>query len=162
MGRAGLSRADIPFLRACVLESVRLWPTTPMILRQTTHATEWETGLLPARAGVMIYAPFFHRDGERLAQADRFAPELWLEGHEALVWPLIPFSAGPAVCAGRDLVLLVGSVMLAALLDGRQVRLKPPHHRLSQAEPLPATLNPYGLRFELSQNRVLINPVPGP
>ena len=34
-------------LRAAVLESVRLWPTTPMILRDTTEDTTWSSGRLP-------------------------------------------------------------------------------------------------------------------
>jgi cytochrome P450 len=44
-----------------------------------------------------------------------------LAGRTAQVWPLIPFSEGPAVCPGRNLALLLSSAMLARLLDGRQV-----------------------------------------
>lgn len=33
--------ADFPFLRACLLEAVRLWPTTPAILRQPNKETVW-------------------------------------------------------------------------------------------------------------------------
>lgn len=33
---------DLPFLRACVLESLRLWPTAPLVLRQSTEETVWE------------------------------------------------------------------------------------------------------------------------
>jgi cytochrome P450 len=137
-----------PFLRAAVLEAVRLWPTTPMVLRQTTRETRWEQGSMPAHTGVLVYAPFFHRDGERLSYADRFAPELWLQegGHGG--WPLIPFSEGPAGCPGRNLVLMLASSMLAALLDGRSADLAPAR-RLDPAR-LPGTLDPYTLRFRLS------------
>jgi cytochrome P450 len=147
-GRDGLMRAELPFLRACVQESVRLWPTTPMILRQTTRETHWETGVMPPRTGILIFTPFFHRDDARLPETDRFAPELWLEPNATRDWPLVPFSDGPAVCPGRDLVLLAGSTMLAALLAGRQPRLTS-GQLLSPAQPLPATLNPYALRFAL-------------
>lgn len=140
--------ADLPYLRACVLESLRLWPTTPMVLRQSTVATEWETGIMPPKTGIMIFAPFFHRDDQNLPYANRFAPELWLRQRTAEDWPLIPFSGGPAMCPGRNLVLLLGSAMLAALLDERQVRLQPPT-RLDANQPLPGTLNNYSLRFEL-------------
>src|SRR3954469_22010821 len=70
---------DLPFLRACVLESVRLWPTTPAILRETTVPTTWASGSLPARTVLLIHAPFFHRDDTRLEFADSFRPELWVE-----------------------------------------------------------------------------------
>lgn len=59
-------RRSLPFLRACVLESLRLWPTTPLVLRETTAETEWETGRMPAHTHVLIFAPFFHRDDRRL------------------------------------------------------------------------------------------------
>lgn len=147
-GRAQAAQQTLPFLRACVLESVRLWPTTPMVLRQSTAATAWETGVLPRRTGIVIFAPFFHRDDQRLPFADRFAPELWLDEPPPVPWSLIPFSAGPAACPGRNIVLLLASAMLAELLADRPVQLKPPA-RLDPRRPLPATLNNFGLRFTL-------------
>jgi hypothetical protein len=56
----------LPYLRACVLESLRLWPTSPAVLRDTTTETTWETGTLPAGAGVFIFSPLFHRDDRTL------------------------------------------------------------------------------------------------
>jgi len=144
----GTAQKQLPYLRACVLEAVRLWPTTPMILRETTRETTWQTGIMPAKTGILIFVPFFHRDDQRLAYADRFAPELWLNQHPAEHWPLIPFSAGPAVCAGQNIVLLLTSAMLAALLAGRQVQAQPPIY-LDARQRMPATLNNYALRFKL-------------
>ena len=40
-----------PFLRACVLESVRLWPTTPTLLRDTSADTTWRDGAFTVQAG---------------------------------------------------------------------------------------------------------------
>jgi len=142
-------RQELPYLRACVLESVRLWPTTPTILRQSTQPTSWEAGTLPAQTGLIIFAPFFHRDDQRLPYAHRFEPELWLDGRTAEHAALIPFSAGPAICPGRNLALLLSTAMLAALLADRDVRLKPPT-RLDARRPLPGTLNNYSLRFTLA------------
>lgn len=137
---------DLPYLRACVLESLRLWPTTPGVLRETTAATRWETGVLPAGTAVLIYAPLFHRDPDLLDDADRFRPELWSAGYPTPRWPLIPFSAGPAECAGRNLVLLLTSMALATLLDRGSYRLLPPHP-LGAGHALPGTLSPFRLRF---------------
>ncbi len=106
----------LPFLRATVLESVRLWPTTPAILRDTTQDTEWEGGTLPAGASVLIFASYFHRDETRLPEAHRFAPELWLRERTDQDWPLVPFSGGPGICPGRNLVLLTTSLLLAGLV----------------------------------------------
>ena len=148
------SAALLPRARAAILEALRLWPTTPMVLRQTTTATAWETGEMPAGTGVLIFAPFFHRDDQRVPFADRFAPEVWLDagqeqqGAPPGAWAFIPFSDGPAVCPGRNLVLLVTSHMLAALVrGGYPMRLTEPE-RLDPAR-LPPTLSNYSLRFRL-------------
>ena len=144
---------NLPFLRACVLESLRLWPTTPMILRQTTREVAWENGTMPARCGVLVFAPYFHRDGRRLTQADSFDPGLWLQHDEARPgepedWGVVPFSDGPARCPGRQLVLLLTSALLARLLQENTFTLE--SHRLSPDRPLPGTLNHFALRFRVS------------
>jgi cytochrome P450 len=141
-------RQHLPFLRATVLESLRLWPTTPLILRQSTKETKWGGGSLEEDVGLLIYAPFFHRDDKRLPFADRFAPDVWEDEGAVSDWPLIPFSAGPAVCPGRNLVLLVTSAFLAAVIEGREMQLIP-RQRLGPGKPLPGTLNNYGLRFRI-------------
>lgn len=64
--------------------------------------------------------------------------------------PLILFSGGPARCPGRELVLLLGSTMLVALLNSRKARLLLPD-KLEPQRPLPATLSPYTLRFTLDE-----------
>jgi cytochrome P450 len=139
----------LPFIRAVLLETIRLWPTTPLVLRETIRDTEWETGVMPAGTSVLIFAPFFHRDGSRLPFADRLAPEIWTEGQGQEDWPLIPFSAGPAACPGRQLVLLVGSTLIAALLASGPVTLTSTQ-TLEPRCPLPASLDPFSIRFRLA------------
>ena len=51
-----IDTTDANALRATVLESVRLWPTTPAILRDTTTDTEWSNGTLKAGTGVVVFA----------------------------------------------------------------------------------------------------------
>ena len=90
---------NLPFLQACVLESLRLWPTTPMILRQTSGQVSWDSGTMPARCGVLVFAPYFHRDGRRVPQADSFDPGRWLQQPDAgsgdpEAWGVVPFSEG--------------------------------------------------------------------
>jgi Cytochrome P450 len=140
------SAHPLPLLRAALLESVRLWPTTPMVLRETTSETQWGGKVMPEKTGILIYAPFFHRDG-RLPFADRFAPELWLKEEKAEPWCLIPFSAGPASCPGRNLVLLLAGASLALLI--RDTTVKFASRSLDAGRPLPATLNHIALRFKL-------------
>lgn len=155
-GRPTPAHADLEYLRACVLESVRLWPTTPLVLRETTRVTRWPNGQLPTGTGVLVFAPYFHRDSTHVVNADGFAPERWLGttgGPElgdlgAEDWPLVPFSAGPAVCPGRNLVLLVTSAVLATLLAELELDLESPG-RLDPHTALPGTLDPFHLTFTM-------------
>jgi hypothetical protein len=138
-----------PTLRAALLEAVRLWPTTPAILRETTAPAQLGRTTLAPRTLILIAAPFFHRDDERHDWADRFTPELWSgpAGDAALV----PFSAGPAVCAGQNLVLFLTSTFLAALREGHDIT--PDRVPIRPGHPLPGTLDPFRLRFTVTPRR---------
>ncbi|WP_232306515.1 cytochrome P450 [Thermobifida cellulosilytica] len=132
-------------LRATVLEAVRLWPTTPVVLRDSTAATEWDGAVVPAGTAFVVVSAFFHRDPERLPYADRFAPEIWLDG-TAEEDGLVPFSGGPAGCPGRNLVLFTVTALLAALLERREVLLAGPAE-LHPGRPLPHSLDHFALRL---------------
>ena len=133
---------ELPFLRACLLESVRLWPTTPAILRQSDRATDWNGSIMPKDTGVLIHVPFLHRDDARLPFAHRFVPDIWLDG-DAAAWPLIPFSAGPGECPAKNLVLLLASNTLATLLTEHRFALPP--SRPINPDQLPATFDHFSL-----------------
>jgi hypothetical protein len=137
---------ELPRIRAAVLDGLRLWPTTPGVLRETTEPTTWSSGTLDAGTSLVIFAPFFHRDDTRLLYADRFEPELWLGRPSLDRWPLIPFSDGPVVCPGQNLVLLTTSTMVAALLEHLDVALDPAD-RLRGDQPMPSVLSPFDLAF---------------
>lgn len=137
----------LPLLRATVLESLRLWATTPMILRETTREVEFDHGVMPAGTSVLIFAPFFHRDDANLDFAHRFAPEVWDHQRTREEWPLVPFSAGPGVCPGRHLVLLLTSTFIAQIVGRRSIDLR--SHSLEPGN-LPVVLDNFSLRFHLS------------
>jgi cytochrome P450 len=143
---------DLPFLRAAFLDAARLWPTTPALLRQATRETSIGGYTVPKGASIIIYAPYFHRDRERLTNADRFVPEFWLGRDPADGGPFIPFSAGPAACPGRNLISLIGSLWLATLLQGGVESILSPGICGSR-ESMPVSLDPFDLRFGLSETR---------
>lgn len=91
------------------------------------------------------------RSGSGLPQSPR--ARVWVQddpevqGRPPRAWPFVPFSGGSGVCPGRNVVLLLTSGMLAALIGDRTVRLKDAH-RLPPGQ-LPGTLDNYTLRFEI-------------
>jgi len=142
--------AVLPFARGCVLESVRLWPTTLAILRDATAPVRWGARTFPAGTGFVVLSAFFHRDADRLPFADAFAPEAWLDGRADAGWGLVPFSGGPVPCPGRNVVLLLASHTLARVA---RLDLTVGRGRYLAQDPLPATMDHLGLRFGLRSGR---------
>ncbi|MFC5829926.1 cytochrome P450 [Nonomuraea insulae] len=119
-------------LRAAVLESVRLWPTTLAILRDVTGPTRWD---VPTGTMTVIYSPYVNR----AEPGDSYRPGLWLGSEE---WTGVPFSAGFARCPGEDLVLSTSAALLGAFLRERSVTPS-----VTLEDPVPATLDHFRLRF---------------
>ena len=156
-GRDLRTPQNLPFLRATVLESLRLWPTTPAVLRESLRRTQWEDGPMPGNTNILIYAPFFHRDDEYVEAAHRFEPEHWAHERTSKDWPFIPFSAGPAICPGRNLVLHTTSALLGRLLQEWELTLT--DDRLNPSLPLPGTLDMFTLRFAVRAREGTKRPV---
>ncbi|MEV6671745.1 cytochrome P450 [Streptomyces sp. NPDC051162] len=144
--QAARARTDHAYLKACVLESQRLWPTSLAILRDTTEETRWPGGrTVPAGTAVIFYSSYFHRDARHLPYADRFEPEIWLDGRADADWTIAPFSRGPAECPGRNIVLFTSATLLAELLK-RDWRVTS-SHRLGPDRLLPRTVDHTSLRL---------------
>jgi cytochrome P450 len=137
-GVAGLS-----YLRACLQEAMRLWPTTPLLSRETLVDLSWNGSVVPAGTQVLIVNTFHHRDRDRHDYADRFAPEAWTDGDAGKDWAFNQFSHGPQGCPGTNIALLVGGTVLADLLRAGPRLLAP---SLDPDRPLPYMLNVFGIR----------------
>jgi hypothetical protein len=94
----------------------------------------------------------FHRDDELLPFAHQFAPDIWLDGRAQQYPQLVPFSAGPAECPGRNLVLFVTSTLLAHMLSALRFELTSTPQPVPD-EPLPMTLNQLTLDFAVQAHR---------
>jgi cytochrome P450 len=138
---------QLVYLEACIQEAMRLWPTTPMLSRETIDEVEWNGEALPAGTQVLIINSFHHRDREVLEFADRFYPEAWTKGAASQDWTLNQFSHGPQGCPGAGLALFLGKSVLAALLSRR--RPLPLRPTLDPDRPLPHMLDFFRVRLAL-------------
>lgn len=111
-----LARSSTDYLRACLLEGLRLWAPVPALMRTVTVDTPWDGDVLPAGTSVLIPL-ILHERSPQLDYADRFSPEIWLDGTAEAEWLLGPFSRGPGECKGMNLALHAGTAFLASLLD---------------------------------------------
>jgi cytochrome P450 len=141
--------AGLRYLSACLEEAMRLWPTTPLLSRETLAELVWDGARVPAGTQVMIPNTFHHRDRERVPYADRFAPEEWAEGDAGEQWKFNHLSHGPQGCPGANLAVLMGTAVLAELLSRRRPRLLEPS--LDPDRPLPHMLNVFGVRLSLDR-----------
>jgi cytochrome P450 len=121
-----------------------------MLVRITAAETDWYGEKLPIGSRVLIPAMAHHR-ARRLPHANRFAPDLWLDGSADADWQMNVSSRGGAQCAGRNLALLLGTASLAELLRQREFELLSP--RLARDRPLPYGINALNVRFAVHGTR---------
>jgi cytochrome P450 len=143
-----LEGEEAPYLAACLQEAMRLFPTTPLLSRETLVDVAWHGATVPAGTQVLIVNAFHHRDRAAFDYADRFAPQEWTEGDAAGERAFNHFSQGPQGCPGRNLALLIGTAVLAQVLRGwPALEATDGAGGLDPSRPLPYSLNPYALRF---------------
>lgn len=139
--------AGLDYLEGCLEEAMRLWPTTPMLSRETTADVDWLGVNVPAGTQVLFVNTFLHRDSDRIEYADRFEPEAWTEGDAGQEWSFNHFSRGPQGCPGAGLALFLGKAMIAELLRGHEPTLRSP--KLDPARKLPYMLDYFGIELTL-------------
>lgn len=127
------------YLAGCLSEAMRLWPSTPVLARTVTQATEWDGVTVTSGTQIMIINTFNHRDTTRFPEADRFNPEAWTEGSAKTSWSFNFFSHGTQECPGADLALRLGAAALTSLLRDRSPAAT--NINLDPHKPLPLTLN---------------------
>jgi cytochrome P450 len=140
------------FTRRCVLEALRLWPTTPVILRQTIKDLSCNGTPLRRGTGVIIFTPFFGRDDEKLDFANRMSPEIWnVSDADALPeFGIFPFSGGPAICPAHNLVPFVAWLTISVILGEMDLSLLSPKLDVNR---LPGTLNHFNIRLGVARRR---------
>ena len=135
---------QLRYLEGCLQETMRLWPTTPMLVREALVADALDGFTVPAGRQVVIWNSPNHRDSTVYPLADIFSPELWFDGRPSALFNHV--SSGPQVCAGVNLLLFIGKAVLATMLgQGRYVLLEPP---LDPARPLPLAYNVFDVHLK--------------
>ncbi|KAI5069183.1 hypothetical protein GOP47_0015484 [Adiantum capillus-veneris] len=125
--------AHLPYLIACVKETMRLHPAVPLLMPHgTNQACEiLNFQILPnTQAYVNVWA--IGRDSRVWEHPDRFLPERFLEvdpiDMQGQHFELLPFGAGRRICPGLRLALLTINLILASLLQGFEWSLSPSQH----------------------------------
>jgi len=126
---------------------MRLWPTVPLLARETTRETTLAGERLDEGTQVMILNTFNHRDAEQVPNADRLDPERW--GQDQHDYRFNHLSNGTQDCPGGPLVLLLGKAVLGRVLERYRLRLDQPG--LEPGRDLPHMLNFFEMRFTVTR-----------
>jgi cytochrome P450 len=138
--------ARLPYTRAVLAESMRLYPPAWVIGRRATEPYTVRGETLPARTVVLVSQYVVHRDPRWWPDAEAFRPERWAaEAPERPKFAYFPFGAGTRVCIGEQFAWMEGVLLLATIAQRWRLRLAPGHPVAPQAI---ITLRPrHGMRM---------------
>ena len=117
---------NMPYLEACINETLRLFPPAPVLVR--TAAREQQIGDLLVQKGTWlnIFIYLIHRDKDTWGpDAEEFRPERHLNENRDKNprQGFIPFSMGPRQCIGNNFAMIQMKIFLAILLQ--RMRFEP-------------------------------------
>ena len=133
----------LSYICACLEEAMRLWPSTPFIVREALHTDTLGGQRVSPGDQVVIPNVLNHLDPRAVARALEWYPERWLEHPPPSRF--YHLSGGAQSCAGAQIARYVGTQILAELVNRAAFRTHKP--RIVSAERLPASFNPFAIRL---------------
>ncbi|CAI9100106.1 OLC1v1037036C1 [Oldenlandia corymbosa var. corymbosa] len=120
--------ANLPYLQAIVKETLRLHPTGPIILRESTEDCEIGGFVIPAKTQLFVNVWAIGRDPNHWDDPLEFRPERFLhEEKNGIInsqldvrgqhFQFLPFGSGRRGCPGTTLALQVVQAGLAAMIQ---------------------------------------------
>ncbi|MBY0240477.1 MAG: cytochrome P450 [Burkholderiaceae bacterium] len=141
----------LPYLNACIQESMRIKPVAPFLPMEAMHDTTVAGIHVPAHTLVWCVMRHHSMADSHVPQPAQFDPQRWLQDGPGAIDRKVsmPFGAGPRICPGRYLALLEMKVAMAMLLASFEIEaVQTPDGR--EAEELMAfVMSPVGLSMRL-------------
>ena len=142
--------ASLPYTKAVIEETLRLYPPVPILAREATQDTTISGKAIAKGAMVMVVPWLMHRNPVLWDLPDAFWPERFLQhSKKPNKYGYVPFSIGPRICPGLQFGITESILSLAMLARHFDLRLKPgtdvqPVCRLTlrPGETLPMILQP--------------------
>ena len=120
----------VPWTRAVVDESLRLYPPAWVVSRRSSRADVLSGREVPAGTTAIVSPWLLHRREQSFTQPEEFRPERFLGGTPTTARSdYVPFGLGPRLCIGRDFAIGEMVVVLGELLSIHRVSTPRPWTR---------------------------------
>ncbi len=140
----------LPYIDACLQETMRLKPVSPYLMLQALQDTSLAGVAVPEGTLVWLASRYDATHEAFFDQASQFEPERWLAPDLHVAKHVImPFGSGPRVCPGRYLALLEMKLALVALLHEFDVQSVATADGAEPKEMMAFTMTPVGLKMKL-------------
>ncbi|ALC47670.1 Cyp12e1 [Drosophila busckii] len=122
--------SNLPYLRACIKEGIRMYPIGPGTLRRMPHDVVLSGYRVVAGADVAMAANYQMANmAEFVPRPREFLPERWLRneanaqlvGETATPFMYLPFGFGPRACAGKRIVDMIMEIAVARLVRNFEI-----------------------------------------
>lgn len=129
---------NMPYLRACIKESIRLNPLGPGTMRQTNQDLELDGYKIPKGTDIIMNTEELMRETKHFPEALKYIPERWLRDNNNLKeqcphakksenpFVYMPFGFGPRMCIGKRIVDLELEIGLTKILRNYKVEYNYP------------------------------------
>jgi cytochrome P450 len=124
-GRPGTEAArQLPYLHDVLRETLRLYPSIPILGRAAVRDTRIGDTAIPRGAEVLISPWAVHRSIRHYDDPMAFKPERWTAEFERRLprYAFIPFSSGARGCMGQHMAVQESMQILAMLMQGSELR----------------------------------------
>lgn len=94
---------NLQYLELCLKESLRMYPSVPLISRRATGDINLPSGhKIPKGAVILLQIYDLHHNPDIFPNPEKFDPDRFLPGSYASrhVFAYLPFSGGPRNCIG--------------------------------------------------------------
>lgn len=150
------SVSELPYLRACIDETLRLRPPIAFQLPRLVHAPEGATisDHHIQQGTVVAVSPYtIHRNKDLYPDPDTFNPDRWIDKSDPeqlrrLRAYTIPFSQGSRACIGRHIAIVELQIMISTLVRRYDMSLSRPGQVLEIFDRFNANPGPLPIRVK--------------
>lgn len=119
--------ANLKWSRAVIEETLRLYPSIPVMARQARGADHIGNIAVEPNDLVLAVSWLLHRAKDLWDRPHHFLPERFLSAERPRPYTYIPFGIGPRICPGASFGLTESVLCLASLVQRFEIRVAEGH-----------------------------------